>query len=341
MARGFLNLFPCAPNRERVRTKTNIYTKGKIYFMKYQRYLKEIKTIVEQYKKRIDELVVLKKEQDAELEKMKNSGIYSDSYIEEYTKTHNNADKFAVLMEQDRKTSIEKAYYYKGLVKKDIDKFFNGDVTTSIANKVQAIKNSGLQLSNRELDLLKAECKSYYDLRLLQQIASTRTEKQTVTETNKDGEFINVVKDVTTPYNIVIPDIENAYRNYEDFSAHLDAFFTTYCGANHELKESLPPDRYGMPREIYESIYANSFIEKNKIDTFESGLNETMQCLPENNIKTALTDTDKAIIDTIINPQYPNLAKTEVERLSELSPELAELFSLDERYRDFVIETEQ
>ena len=59
------------------------------------------------------------------------------------------------------------------------------------------------------------------------------------------------------------------------------------------------------------------------------GLAATM---PELKGKTALTDSDKKLIDTLISPNYPSLAQSDAIKIAKADSRLAEILSLDERY---------
>ena len=48
--------------------------------------------------------------------------------------------------------------------------------------------------------------------------------------------------------------------------------------------------------------------------------------------KTTLTDSDRKLIDTLINSNYPSLAQDDAIKIAKADNRLAEILSLDERY---------
>ena len=54
--------------------------------------------------------------------------------------------------------------------------------------------------------------------------------------------------------------------------------------------------------------------------------------VPEPERKTVLTDSDRKLIDTLISPNYPTLAQSDVIKIAKADSRLTEILSLDERY---------
>ena len=88
----------------------------------------------------------------------------------------------------------------------------------------------------------------------------------------------------------------------------------------------------------YVAISMDSYFRNEQEQKFSKVMDEANAILPESKIKRALTENDKRLIDTLIDPKYPSLAGAKVREIAENSPELSELFLLDSRYAKYLDE---
>lgn len=120
------------------------------YFNKVMAELNAYKTIVDAF---IPQYQAEVKKRDAFLADMK--GKYTEQYISEYREKWKPSINYADVIAPEREKHQASADFYISLMKKDLDSFFNSPVRAEFANKVTAIKLTGLQLSNTEFRLLQ------------------------------------------------------------------------------------------------------------------------------------------------------------------------------------------
>lgn len=238
---------------------------------------------------------------------------------------------------QDARAKYEPTIlHYLELIKKQLDGFFNAPVKAEFANKINAIKISGLKLSNLEFELLKETATSYMEYRLLNQLAESRTEtrdKFIFNPEHPNGGQSGVEKvEVSDPYiGLELPDIDGIYKRYNDYTRSAKALLYSYAGTKAELSEALDGN---IPNYI--AISMDSYFRNKAADEFLGVMDKANSILPESKIKRTLTENDKKLIDTLIDTKYPTLAEGRVKEIAASSPELAELFALDERYAQYV-----
>ena len=88
----------------------------------------------------------------------------------------------------------------------------------------------------------------------------------------------------------------------------------------------------------YISVSMDSYIRNNAADEFLGAMDKANAILPESKVKRALTENDKKLIDTMIDPRYPSLAKDKVKALAEADSSIESLLLLDERYSKYLEE---
>ena len=308
--------------------------------MKYKNYIKKIASELNNYKKAVDEMIQRYKS-DSMNHKNKVSqmqGTYTKEYIEEYDKANKpTGRKYKKELEQLRSNADSVVSYYLGLLERQMDDYFNAPIRQDFSNKINSIFATGLQLSNIEFELLKKSAISYMELRLLNQLAESRKKQAEITDfIPETGETNRSLVNVSDPYVIAdIPDIIGAYRDLKNYSSSVNNALNFYCGENWELRDCFEPG--------YDYAFAsgNAYFRLNPDADFEKTLESIAGILPAAKVKKELTERDKKLIDVIIDPRYPGLAKQTVKDIAENSPELAELLSLDERYAEFLPETEE
>lgn len=306
--------------------------------MKYKNYVASITKALSEYKGIIDRLEAGYKQ---DKQKLKNTaeemrGQWTDEYIEKYKRENNPLGKYKKQMQDARAKYEPTILHYLELIKKQLDGFFNAPVKAEFANKINAIKISGLKLSNLEFELLKETATSYMEYRLLNQLAESRTEtrdKFIFNPEHPNGGQSGVEKvEVSDPYiGLELPDIDGIYKRYNDYTRSAKALLYSYAGTKAELSEALDGN---IPN--YVAIFMDSYFRNKAADEFLGVMDKANSILPESKVKRELTENDRKLIDTLVDTKYPTLAEGRVKEIAANSPELAELFALDERYAQYV-----
>lgn len=109
----------------------------------------------------------------------------------------------------------------------------------------------------------------------------------------------------------------------------------SYAGQNAKMAHLLDnktPDYVAINMDVY--------FRKDEAGKFSTIMDQANSILPENKIKRELTENDKRLIDILINPQYPTLARDKVIKIAQCNEDIGELLRLDERYKDYLQDEE-
>ena len=304
--------------------------------MKYKNYLEKINNALVKHKTEIDKMIAIRSAElqthNTELEKMK--GVYTEQYIEQYKANWKPKANYASVIKKSSDETVAETELYLSKIKKSLDGFFDSPVRADFANKINAISLTGLGLKDREFALLTESATNYMEMRLVQHLAESRTKQTTVQNLNDKGYVENKEVTVRNPYHVELPDIDYVYREFDFFCGSVKSMAKYYCGEKAELKEFL-----GAVSE-YAPLTADGYFRNNAADKFAEIMEKANCCLPENKVKTTLTESEKKLIDTMIDSRYPSLAEDKVKALAEADEDIAELLMLDERYKKF-LETEE
>lgn len=293
--------------------------------MKYKKYLEKIMAALNEYKEAVDGIVVRCKAEEKKnsefLAAMK--GKYTNEYIQEKQKEWNESRNYAQSIEKEREGRKKVATFYLDLMKEQIDEYFQAPVKSEFANKIMAIKATGLQLSDMEFSLLQQQATSYMERRLLNELAENR---------DTQGNF-----DMRT--KVELPDIEGVYQAYNDMKNNVNVGFDWYCGDNMELKKYIgyDPEDYVQAGNISHAI--NCFKANNRSYTvFDTVMDKANAILPKNKTKMALSARDVDLINAILPDyeKYPDSTKRQAVEIAKSSPEIAALLMLDNRYSEAV-----
>lgn len=286
--------------------------------MKYQKILAHLQTILSDFKSRIDALAIETAESKAKIESQSN--IYTKDYISEMLKkcdetASNKADTI-----RQQVTPLAQRYF--ALLKQDLNAFFDGEISPEISNKAQTIKAVGLTLSQKELDLLSQKAKSYYDMRVLGHLAN----ETGLTFAPNDNPYFN--------------NIDALYKTLSDYENGVLSAMPYYCGEHAELMNTAPKDTQGNVASPVLVASATQYFE-NRLNGNEyiNAMDSIGAIIPQKEHKTFLTEEDTKLIDALIDERYPTLAREQVAKISSVSEDLADLFSLDERYSAFVVDS--
>lgn len=308
--------------------------------MKYKNYVSKITGALTTYKNGIDKLEndykSWQKKQKQEIAAM--HGKYTLEYIKEYEASIKPPATYKSKMDELRKEAEAITTHYLGLIEKQINDYFNAPVRTEFANRIMSISITGLALSNSEFQILQNSANSYMELRLLNQLAWNRTKQGTEVKINSETRTPETHEAaVSNPYTgINLPDIEGIYREFQSYKGSVEYLVNCYAGTEAELRGFIER-KNNIPLESYTAVTADSYFRNKKESSFTAVMEKANSILPESKIKRELTENDRKLIDVLVSPKaLPFIAEQTVKDISKNSPELAELFALDERYAKYV-----
>lgn len=325
--------------------------------MKYQKFMKKIMEQLTGYKGVIDSLSSSYLEErvkhEKELEGMR--GKYTESYIEESRRNWKPSKDYGKLIAAEREKYQKNAVAYLDKIKTEMDAYFQIPVDSGFAATVTAVKSLGVTLNNKELEVLQNASGGYWGLRLLRELGVSRSkpEQRAVLE---NGEPKAVKGEKGIPFfGVELPDIEKAYDSLQSVKNAVNMAFEAYCGDNCELKDIVFPlskyteetnariaAEYGTepPKQTRDAMTisrmssAKRFFDENH--TSYTGFSEMMDSLaatmPKPKRKESLTDSDRKLIDTLIDSKYESLGREQAIQIAKADEHLAEILRLDERY---------
>lgn len=329
--------------------------------MKYKTLMAKILKELNEYKSIVDDtaIVYLKEcnEHKRELEKMQKK--FTPEYIKEFDKNWqpkgNYGDIISAAKEKHRKTALD----CLDKIRKEVESYFKTPVNQSFLMTIMGIKILGLNLTNRELSLLQDSAEGYLSRRLLSELSISRTSKTDKVKLNESNEPERIRVDEPKPFNgITVPDIEETYNCLQHLENTINTAFS-YCGENYELRDIVFPisktteetnakieEAYGVkaqPQKLDNmtiSRMASSvkcFDENHSAYTaFSEMMGELAATMSEPKRKTTLTDSDRNLIDSMIDSRYEHSAREQAVKIAQADERMAQILQLDERYGPFV-----
>lgn len=325
--------------------------------MNYKKSMQKILAELSMYKSEIDKFAAdyqaERRKFDEEMEAAE--GKFIESYIAETRANWKPRLDYARLIGMARETHSKNVTKHISQLEQQLNDYFGKPADANFCSTLVAVKELGLNLSNHEFSLLQESANGYIGRRLLNQLATTRTQTEQAAEL-KEGEMTTVQKEKPIPcFSVELPSIEHAYDALQSLKNAVNTAFRGYCGTNYELKDVIFPvgavteqtsrklaEAYGVQPQkqmmgaVEISKMATSikyFDENNRAFTefakMMDGINAT---LPETSKKTELTENDRELIDLIIEPQYPSLAAGKAVEIAKKDERLSELLKLDSRY---------
>lgn len=285
--------------------------------MRYDRLMSLIERSTNSYKKKVLSIV---EETQREKEKLqRDADKYSDTYMRAMMER---CDEIAESkLNRVRKVAYPTIEHFFDLLGAELDNFFKGKIDPEIASKAQTFQALNLKLNQRELDSLLKSAKSYYDLRILSQMAESMGLRFT------EGDFTNTI----------VSDIDRACTTFEGFKKQTLFAIEYYVGDNNELANCAPNDKNGNRPEPWLLSSASTTLRNHASqDSFSEIADKVFSVLSNSKPKTSLTERETALIDVLIDSRYPSLARERVYSICSSSEELADLLSLDSRYSEMV-----
>lgn len=303
---------------------------------KIQQYFGKVMNELNEYRKAVDALIpqyqAEVKKQEVFLSGME--GKYTPAYISEQRAAWKPKTNYSDVIASEREKHQASADFYIGLMKKSLDSFFNSPVRAEFANKVTAIKLTGLQLSDAEFRLLQESANTFMERRLLWQLAADRTHSERI-----NGQEVNTVN---PSYDVAVPDIDGIYSAFRSMQENVNIGFQWYCGVGMEFRDFVASGSDATMFAVNASHALNCFDPK-KNDSYKRfiGLIEKAEgILPESKAKTELTEADRKFIEVILPTsdyeRYQNLTKSKAADLAKASEEIASILLLDPRFSEVV-----
>lgn len=313
------------------------------------------------YKGEVDEMAVAymadKTKHEKELEGME--GEYTPKFISESRRNWKPKTDYAKIISLARETHQTVVENCLDELKSQLDHCFQIPVDSGFAATISAIDTLGLTLNNTEFKVLEGAANTYWSRRLLSHLDTSRTtpEQRTVIE---NGEPKAVDGERKTPYPYVnLPDIEKIYAAFRSLKNAINTAFEGYCGEKYQLKDFVFPknkyveetnaqieEQYGIqpPKPTVDPLQvtkmanaARCFNEDcHPYTEFSEIMDQLTAITPKSKRKKTLTDDDRKLIDRLIDPRFPTLAKQEAAEIAGLNQHLAEILSLDSRYSEIV-----
>ena len=302
---------------------------------KIDRRIKKILEEVSGFKAEVDNIsasyLAERKRFEKEIEGMK--GTFSESYIREAIEKWKPKEDYTNKCNTLRTTYLKKVHPLFLNLKIDLDNFFQKPARIDFAQTISVLKSLGADVSNREVRLLFDSAGNYWESKLALSLGSARTTK--AVETHVEGDKLEtkaIDKPVAFYSDIISP--QAVYGCFNDFKSACENTIESYCGEKNALLPLVFPGRLNALQHA--KISSSKSFDRNHpsvpaLSGFLKNISKSSQ-----KPKRVLTEDDTSLIDILVDPNYPTLAKQKVLDLSSRDSHLRELFSLDPRYCDLL-----
>lgn len=295
-------------------------------------YINKITKILTDYKLAVNEL---ESKYFADVEKVKqtagsNRDKWKEEYIAEYIAQNDPRSRFEQQFkksQENTRAEVENALLLISLV---FDSYFNAPISEAFANKITAIKLSGIQLTNREFANLEKDANTFMERRILQHMAESRTKESSVASyDNKSGDMKREKTAVANPYyGLNIPNSDMIYDSFGKFEYDALRMVNQYSGMKGTFAKSI-----GVATDI--SITSDAYMRNHADETFA----KIVEKYPiENTSLPKLTTEERETVDEKVNPTYPTLAKEDAVKVATKDANMAVLLLRDKRYSQVVAE---
>ena len=306
---------------------------------KIVRLMEKIDSDLLDYRSHIDTLAAAYMGKKSAVEQKCNEmrGQWKDSYIQQYRveQEKQSIEEASKKMRLLREKASPLVQLSLNKLNNEIDKMFDAPIDPDFASKINAIVVSGLTLTDTEFALLKKQAKGFTEMRLLKQIAESRT-KQALGVELKDGKPETISVEVSDIYNIgQLPDIESVYKAFKNFESAVKFVLSSYSGQEAELSEALEGDKSATL-----AIAARGYFKHTSYNILSQEIEKAATILPSMKPRESITDAEKALIDIAIDPKdcerFPTLIPERVRKTAARSDILADCLSRDERYSQYL-----
>lgn len=257
-------------------------------------------------------------ENNAELERMRESGKYNPEYLGGITFEDKKPYKesYERIVELRAPQIAHNISVIRGL----LDDYFNAELSMDLSNKIISFTQMDVELSAKEFDALSKSAISYADKRLLNQYAE------------KHG--YSAVK---------VPDIDGIYRELDNYEASL-LNCLAYGGKNGALMEYI--DKWTTPSAENGHVVhnkglaktfcamADAFIRENETGRFRAYLDSTGL---ELDIKELSKEELDLIEELVESEKYPYSVESRVKELAQKNSFTRDLLLRHPEYRKHII----
>lgn len=292
---------------------------------------KKLKNYVSFVNEREKTYIQREKQFNNKLHEMRTSNKYTAGYIAEYASFGFETSDLTEQVLTEQKKVMEELKLSLKVIQKELDTFFNAPISAEFASKINSIKTLGLQLSDKEFELLQKEAHTYMEMRLIDQLGKTRTKNVLTHELKENGNIDVVHKDVNDGYiGIMNVNLEDAYKKFEEYSNAAIYLVQNYIGREILLKDCLPSNDM-----VVFAATADTFIIKNFTGKFIDYMDSLNSMLDDKTALTPLSENEKKVVDYLIKD--PKYASTFVPYLCKIDAYIEQLFIRDDRYSKYVI----
>lgn len=296
--------------------------------MKYQNYLNNVLKLLQDYRDSVNGVKAIydsdKAKHDRELKDMQCK--YTDEYIKEYDSKWRASNNYKDMLDKERAKKQKLANHNLDIMKNQIDKYFQAPVSADFANKIMAIKSTGMQLSKTEYELLQKQATSYMERRLLNELVASSADDADKLDMQLSAE---------------VPNIDSIYGAYNHMRENVDNAFNFYCGDDLSLKEYIDCDcnDYINASNITHAIKCFDVDRNDSYKSFIKAMSSANDILDKGNRPNEeLSDDEKSLINAILPDydKYPIGSKLQAAEIAKTNAEMASLLLLDERYSESV-----
>lgn len=301
--------------------------------MRYKNHIRQITEALKNYMTLIDGLEAQYHEEtekfQKEIEEM--NGKYTPEYIGEFKKNYQRKD-YKSLMNDFRSNAGTIVKGELEAIKRQIYMFVNAPAKEDFINKINSYFITGIKPSNVEFKIMQDSATSYTERRLLNQLAETRTKEEQKVEVDEHGNPTRKSVDVKNPYTkLEVPDVDKIMDSFGEYERNALYLLNSYSGKNATLYTYL---ENGAGQAL--SLTSDSYFRNKKEEVFTAVMDKANSIMEDVSKKKSLTEADKRLIDSILDPRYADFAKDRVQKIASLDANLAGLLMLDERYSKYL-----
>lgn len=298
--------------------------------------MKQLELHLSQFKVEADKLLNSYASEKKELADFLEDGKskYTAEYLKEYRENWQPSHDYVAILNDLREE-------YKPIIDGDLaqiqerlDALVLQNPDPAYAAKIQAYYAMGManSISPAELEGLRRQAKSYSELKMLQQLAASRTKTENQVKIDDKGQLSSEQAVVKNPYDIQIPNAEEIYKRFADYSGFMTSVIDTYVGEDFSL---IPHDE---SVKFAFAAAAQGYFEKGgcvSLDAFLKNIEPLTALQPAK--KETLSERDERFLALITNyDEYSALAPGRAIKIAKEFPDIMEMMRLDKRFKSYM-----
>lgn len=301
------------------------------------RIMNNIWDYLHQYKRAVDgycnEAREMQRSLDAKVNELKNSGNYTEQYINSYKARNAPALKYTDALKKERLYYAKKVTPFLEDLEEELNSFFEGEVSQSFSAKITAAQAAGLRFEDEDFDLLEKQASTYLECKIIDTLANNR-KKTTERYSHKKGEIEKI--QIADPYEFKknLPSPTEAKARYFHFKNTVTYMLEHYCGTDAVLVDCLEnvDKSFGNMAMI---VNADAAIRTDHVFSEYSSLVKSIrETAPAwaKNIPT-ITKTERESLDSALDPlKAEKRTREEMQQFAKDNPYLGGLAAKDSRY---------